>query len=354
VFVLSILLLIAAVVLILVGRGRSEAGGWKIGAALSAVGAVLAGVFACVHVVSAYEVGVPVTFGKIGQPLNSGVQFKSPFTEVTSFSTRPVDLNLYDKDVVEVRSAQGGVLYADVTIKWAVIPAKAVELYRLAGSEEAVEERLVLPDSREIIRNVFAKHTSEEGYASAREQIGSLRVPQLRRFLVHAHRHRPRIRRRPQRERVHHRLVDHRGRRLGRFGHDRCFRVAAAAVGQGHDVAVRRGELVRADSERLAEGAADRDQEAAADAGRRGRLGHRGLRAEAVLPAVGGDVEAVAGEDSGAADAQFLRHRGDRAPGGGHGEVAGVPAVTSASSASTSSAISSETAEFGGGSSSPV
>ncbi|MGW2787280.1 prohibitin family protein [Streptomyces populi] len=172
-FVLSILLLIAAIVLFLVGRGRTEAGGWKLGAALSAVAGVLAGVFACVHVVSAYEVGVPVTFGKIGTPLVSGMHFKSPFTDVTSFSTRPVDLDLNGKDVVEVRSSQGGVLYADVTIKWAVVPAKAVALYRLAGSEEAVEERLVLPDSREIIRNVFAKHTSEEGYASAREQISS-------------------------------------------------------------------------------------------------------------------------------------------------------------------------------------
>ncbi|WP_105975147.1 prohibitin family protein [Streptomyces geranii] len=171
-FVLSILLLIAAVVLFFVGRSQ-DAGGWKIGAALSAVAAVLAGIFACVHVVRAYEVGVPVTFGKIGKPLNSGIQFKSPFTDVTSFSTRPVDLNFYGKDVVEVRSSQGGVLYAEFTIKWSVVPAKAVELYRLAGSEEAVEERLVVPDSREIIRNVFAKHTSEEGYASAREQIGS-------------------------------------------------------------------------------------------------------------------------------------------------------------------------------------
>ncbi|WP_328937892.1 prohibitin family protein [Streptomyces tauricus] len=173
-FVLSILLLIAAVVLFLVGRGGGRTtSGWKLGAALSAVAGLLAGVFACVHVVSAYEVGVPVTFGRIGAPLSSGVHFKSPFTDVTSFSTRPVDLNLNDDDVVEVRSSQGGVLYADVTIKWAVVPAKAVGLYRLAGSEEAVEERLVLPDSREIIRNVFAKHTSEEGYASAREQIGS-------------------------------------------------------------------------------------------------------------------------------------------------------------------------------------
>ncbi|GGS12998.1 prohibitin family protein [Streptomyces eurythermus] len=171
-FVLSIVLLIAAVVLFLVGRLR-EVKGWKLGAALSGVAGLLAAMFACVHVVSAYEVGVPVTFGKTGTPLTSGVHFKSPFTDVTSFSTRPVDLDLNGKDVVEVRSSQGGVLYADVTLKWAVVPAKAVELYRLAGSEEAVEQRLVLPDAREIIRNVFAKHTSEEGYASAREQIGS-------------------------------------------------------------------------------------------------------------------------------------------------------------------------------------
>ncbi|MEU6340382.1 prohibitin family protein [Streptomyces sp. NPDC046977] len=168
--VLCILLLIAAVVLFFVGRGRT--GGWKLGAALTALGGVLAGVFACVHVVSAYEVGVPVTFGKVGSPLTSGVHFKSPFTDITSFSTRPADLNLYDKDVVEVRSSQGGVLYADVTVKWAVVPAKAVDLYRLAGNEEAIQERLVVPDSREIIRNVFAQHTSEEGYASAREEIG--------------------------------------------------------------------------------------------------------------------------------------------------------------------------------------
>lgn len=170
--VLSILLLLAAVVLFFVARGQSS-GGWRLAAALSAVAGVLAGVFASVHVVSAYEVGVPVTFGKVGSPMNSGIHFKAPFTDVTSFSTRPVDLNLSGRDVVEVRSSQGGVLYADVTIKWAVVPEKSVALYRLAGNEEAIQARLVMPDSREIVRNVFATHTSEEGYASARERIGS-------------------------------------------------------------------------------------------------------------------------------------------------------------------------------------
>jgi regulator of protease activity HflC (stomatin/prohibitin superfamily) len=169
--VLSILFIIAAVVLAVLARSR--AGAWKLGAALSGVAGLAFAIISCVYVVSAYEVGVPVLFGKIGTPLRSGTHLKAPFTDVTTFSTRPVDLNLNDKDVVEVRSSQGGVLYADATVKWAVTPSNAVELYRLAGSQDAIQERLVLPDSREIIRDVFAKHTSEEGYASGRQAIAA-------------------------------------------------------------------------------------------------------------------------------------------------------------------------------------
>ncbi|MFD6250374.1 prohibitin family protein [Streptomyces roseolus] len=171
-FVIAILLVIAAVVLWFVGRSQDSTG-WKLGA----VGALVAGVFSVIvsmtYVISAYEVGVPVAFGKVGSPMTSGMHVKSPFTDVTTFSTRPVDLNLSDKDVVEVRSSQGGVMYAEVTVKWAVVPAKAVELYKLAGSEDAIQQRLVYPDSREIVRNVFARYTSEQGYASEREKVNA-------------------------------------------------------------------------------------------------------------------------------------------------------------------------------------
>ncbi|MFF3316584.1 prohibitin family protein [Streptomyces sp. NPDC003035] len=171
-FVISILLLIAAAVLFFVGRAQ-DTRGLKLGA----LGALIAGAFAMLgstlYVVSAYEVGVPVAFGKVGTPMTSGMHVKSPFTNVTTFSTRPVDLNLSDKDVVEVRSSQGGVMEVEVTVKWAVTPAKAVELYRLAGSEEAIQQRLVYPDSREIVRNVFARYTSEQGYATDREKINA-------------------------------------------------------------------------------------------------------------------------------------------------------------------------------------
>ncbi|MGW0119026.1 prohibitin family protein [Streptomyces sp. NPDC003327] len=171
-FVIAILLVVAAVVLFFVGRAN-DAKGLKLGA----LGAVVAGVFSLIvsmtYVISAYEVGVPVAFGKVGSPMTSGMHVKSPFTDVTTFSTRPVDLNLSDKDVVEVRSSQGGVMYAEVTVKWAVVPSKAVELYKLAGSEDAIQQRLVYPDSREIVRNVFARYSSEQGYASDREKINA-------------------------------------------------------------------------------------------------------------------------------------------------------------------------------------
>ncbi|MFH9723787.1 prohibitin family protein [Streptomyces sp. NPDC017254] len=171
-FVIAILLLIAAVVLFFVARS-TDSKGLKLGS----LGAVVAGLFSLVvsmtYVISAYEVGVPVAFGKVGSPMTSGMHVKSPFTDVTTFSTRPVDLNLSDKDVVEVRSSQGGVMYVEVTVKWAVVPSNAVELYKLAGSEDAIQQRLVFPDSREIVRNVFARYTSEQGYASDREKINA-------------------------------------------------------------------------------------------------------------------------------------------------------------------------------------
>ncbi|MEU6006191.1 prohibitin family protein [Streptomyces sp. NPDC047453] len=170
--VLSCLLVLAAVVMYFVARAQNSFP-LRLGAGAALLGSVLCGIASTVYVVSAYEVGVPVTFGKVGAPMTSGMHLKAPFTDVTPFSTRPVDLNLSDKDVVEVRSSQGGVMYAELTVKWAVTPDKAGELYRLAGSEDAIQQRLVYPDSREIVRNVFARYTSEQGYASAREKINA-------------------------------------------------------------------------------------------------------------------------------------------------------------------------------------
>ncbi|MFC7221256.1 SPFH domain-containing protein [Streptomyces polyrhachis] len=169
-FFFAVLLFITAAALLVLRRMRiGRHLGWIALGAFGAGGLSL--LFSCLFVVGAAEVGVPVTLGKVGEPMRSGTHFASPLTSVATFSTRAVNLDLGGEDSVEVRSSQGGVMTADVTVKWTVAPDKAVDLYRLAGDEDSIEEQLIVPDTREIIRNVFAAHTSEEGYASARVAI---------------------------------------------------------------------------------------------------------------------------------------------------------------------------------------
>ncbi|MEU9132509.1 prohibitin family protein [Kitasatospora sp. NPDC048540] len=169
------LLLLAAGLTLIVRRLRGNAGFRfaTLTRSLLTVLGLLAGLSTAAYVVEPYEVAVPTTLGRVGGTWQPGLHLKSPLTEVTAFSTRPRDLNLTGNDTVEVRSSEGGVLYADLTVKWAIDPQHTRALYQLAGSSDAVQQGLVLPDSREIVRNVFAKHTGVEGYSSQREAIGT-------------------------------------------------------------------------------------------------------------------------------------------------------------------------------------
>lgn len=171
---LAILLLVAGILLIVLKRTGTLTFS---AATLAGYGVIvlglLLGLSTFAYVVAPYQVSVPASFGKVGEPWKSGLHLKSPFTKVTTFSTRPVDLNLSGDDTVEVRSSQGGVLYADLTVKWSVDPTQTLALYKLAGNEDSVERRLVAPDTREIVRNVFARYSSEDGYVSKREAISA-------------------------------------------------------------------------------------------------------------------------------------------------------------------------------------
>ncbi|WP_431679223.1 prohibitin family protein [Kitasatospora sp. KL5] len=172
--ILAVLLVAAGATLLVLRRRRVLTGrAVTAGGLLASVLGLLAGLATFVHVVEPYEVGVLTTLGKVGGTWQPGLHLKSPLTDVTTFPTRPSDLDLTGKDTVEVRSSEGGVLYADLTVKWSIDPRHTQALYKLAGSADAVQRRLVYPDSREIVRNVFARHTGVEGYSSQREAIAA-------------------------------------------------------------------------------------------------------------------------------------------------------------------------------------
>lgn len=135
-----------------------------------------------VRVVAATNVGIPVTLGKIGSPLDAGVHFTLPWTEVTTFSTRFQE-SLMTKDSTEgdrpvndqvtILSSEGGRLDLDVTVRYAIDPAQASLLFKRVGSMTGIRDRIVRPDARSRIRDVYSRYTAEQAYSQRREFVGS-------------------------------------------------------------------------------------------------------------------------------------------------------------------------------------
>lgn len=147
-----------------------------------------AGVASVIRVVPANNVGIPVTLGHIGKPMNSGVQFTAPWTKINNLSTRVQELSMLaaedegDKgkdDSIEIIAAGGGAMNVDLTVRYYVKAEKADDLFRQAGSMDLIKERFVRPDAREVTRNVFSLYTAEEGYSTERALISQTILEEL-------------------------------------------------------------------------------------------------------------------------------------------------------------------------------
>jgi regulator of protease activity HflC (stomatin/prohibitin superfamily) len=135
---------------------------------------------ACIRIVPANSVGIPVTFGSIGTQMGSGLKIVNPFTDIKTFSTRlqestmidnPSEGDRFSADAIEVRGNDGYEMRVDVTVRYKVRQESASELFRRVGSMDGIRDRIVRPEVREAIRIVFATYSAEEGYSVKREQI---------------------------------------------------------------------------------------------------------------------------------------------------------------------------------------
>lgn len=187
-FILGCILAVVAVGLYTVcatskdAEGRRKLAVWPAFVVLAVGGVFMFWSF--VRVVEANEVGVPSTWGRVGQPMQSGFHMTMPWTKVTEFSTRvqQLTLSLPDKDndgnpdgpdnSIKVIAKDGGVMHVGVTVRWSV-EKEAIDtsLYRQAGTLDLVSSRFVRPDTQETARNVFGQHSAEGGYSTEREQI---------------------------------------------------------------------------------------------------------------------------------------------------------------------------------------
>ncbi len=192
-FVFGLVLLVVGAILAVIGKLKVDGGPGRngiitpprvvrfrtAGVALAAIGVVVA-IGSSARLVGATDVGVPVTLGKIGQPLGPGIHLVAPWTQVNSFSTRLQQSDMSQTigegdrtttDGIEVLSSEGGRMVLDVTVRYAVNKESAGDLFRRVGSMTGIRENVVRPDVRSGMRDVYSRHTAEDGYATKREAI---------------------------------------------------------------------------------------------------------------------------------------------------------------------------------------
>lgn len=125
------------------------------GGVILLVAALVTWFFASFTIVKAAEVGLPVTFGKVGQPMQPGAHLTAPWTSVETFPTRPFGV----PDVtITARTSQAGQVKATVGARWHVLPTGARDLYLQVrtGDEQKISEQVIDKSLGQAVGNVFA------------------------------------------------------------------------------------------------------------------------------------------------------------------------------------------------------
>lgn len=128
---------------------------------IAAIAAVSAGIFALVgtfRTVGATEVGIPVSFGTVGDPLNPGVHFVAPWVNVETYPTRPVTVELAGDSKIVARTGDAGQMAVEVAARWKVDPARARDLYLQVrtGDDERISNEIVTKNLRQAVGQVYS------------------------------------------------------------------------------------------------------------------------------------------------------------------------------------------------------
>jgi regulator of protease activity HflC (stomatin/prohibitin superfamily) len=134
-----------------------KSGGAVVGAVLLVMGILLT-LFKMTFYVSATEVGVPVTLGKVGPSVSSGFHLKNPLTNIITLPVRPYTL---PEDItVSARTSQGGNVSAKYGARWQVDKNEAGNVYLQVrtGDEEKISKDLVEKSLATAVGNVYVKY----------------------------------------------------------------------------------------------------------------------------------------------------------------------------------------------------
>ncbi|NIA10813.1 MAG: hypothetical protein GWP10_14080, partial [Nitrospiraceae bacterium] len=136
-------------------------------------------------VIDAGEVGVRLRFGKIvHEDLFPGIHIKLPMAdEIVVFPTRveKIDMAAKKGNPITALSVEGLPVTLDVTVLYRINPNKADEIYKNYGTD--FDEKIVIPITREIVRNVVSQYNVEDLYSTKRAELQEKVYNQLKKEL---------------------------------------------------------------------------------------------------------------------------------------------------------------------------
>ncbi|MFT3877523.1 MAG: SPFH domain-containing protein [Propioniciclava sp.] len=123
---------------------RSKPGQWSGIGALAVAVAMLIPAF--LFIVPPRQIGIPITFGLTGDPLQSGPHLRAPWTSVELMDmTIQVDDNLGD-DRTEVRLGNQSVAFVQNQVRWSVKSEAATELFAAHKSFDNIGRAIEEPE----------------------------------------------------------------------------------------------------------------------------------------------------------------------------------------------------------------
>lgn len=189
-FVLAVVLAIAAIVFAVVGNRKvtdDSSGAAKTyplpfrTVAVYLFGAALVfGLWSCVRIVAPGEVGVPVTFGKVGSPISSGIKFVNPFASVNKLSVQTENYTMSGisdegakngNDAVDALGSDGGSAAVESTVLFHLDEQDAANVYRNVGTSYV--DKILRPVSRACIRDQFGKGPMVEEATGGRGTVAA-------------------------------------------------------------------------------------------------------------------------------------------------------------------------------------
>ena len=124
-------------------------------AVLSSVAFVVVLLFSTLSIVPTQRVGIPVTFGKMGEPVSAGLHIKAPWTKMERMDATIQSLDASGENPTIAKDIDKADVYVHNNVRWSIKEESATSLYRDYREFSNINDSLVQPAVRESIAAVM-------------------------------------------------------------------------------------------------------------------------------------------------------------------------------------------------------